>query len=170
MGDNGAERRGMEALWAPWRINYILMEKPQGCFFCHKGGQERDEENLILYRGEGNFALLNSFPYNPGHLMVAPFRHLAGLEELTPRELQEHFELVRRMVCLVEKALGAQGFNIGINLGKVAGAGVLDHLHTHIVPRWEGDTNFMPVLGATKVLPQALQETYERLRAGLLHR
>lgn len=154
----------MNHLWAPWRIEYILMEKPKGCILCSKPGEGRDEENLILFRGEYNFVILNAYPYNPGHLMVAPYRHVATPEALTSEELSEHFLIVTRMVSLVKAALRPQGFNIGINLGKVAGAGIEDHFHTHVVPRWDGDTNFMPVLGDTKVVPQALLDTYKRLR------
>ena len=157
----------MEHLWAPWRIEYIRMEKPTGCFFCQTAKQEPGNDNLMLLRGEKNFVLLNSFPYNPGHMMVAPLRHTGDLPGLDDAELHEHFELVRRMVSVLEKSLHAQGLNVGINLGAVGGAGVPDHLHTHIVPRWTGDTNFMPVVGATKVLPQALQDIYRILRNGL---
>jgi len=157
----------MNYLWAPWRIQYILLEKPQGCILCAKPEERRDEENLILFRGERNFVILNAYPYNPGHLMVAPYRHVGSPEELTPEELNEHFLIVVRMVSLVKSSLKPQGFNIGINLGKVAGAGIEDHIHTHIVPRWDGDTNFMPVLGDTKVVPQALRDTYRRLKEGL---
>lgn len=157
----------MEQLWAPWRIEYIRRNKTEGCFFCQKYAQDRDAENLVLRRGKLNFVLLNSYPYNPGHLLVAPCRHLPDMGELTPEEMLEHFDLVRRMVSLLQEAFGAHGFNIGINLGEVAGAGVLDHLHTHIVPRWFGDTNFMPVTGATKVLPMALEDVYIQLKRKL---
>lgn len=157
----------MEQLWAPWRIRYIRMEKPPGCFFCQKAAETQDEANLVLLRGKLNFVLLNSFPYNSGHMMVAPFRHTGDITGLDDEELHEHFELVRRMVAVAQKSLLAQGFNVGLNLGAVAGAGVVDHVHTHIVPRWHGDTNFMPVVGSTKVLPQALQETYHMLKQAL---
>jgi ATP adenylyltransferase len=157
----------MEHLWAPWRIQYIRMEKPSGCFFCQKAAEAADGDNLVLLRGDKNFALLNSFPYNPGHLMVAPFRHTGELAGLEDAELHEHFEMVRRLVAVMQKTLQAQGFNVGLNLGAVAGAGIVDHVHTHIVPRWLGDSNFMPVIGSTKVLPQALQDTYRMLKQGL---
>ena len=157
----------MERLWAPWRIDYIQMEKPQGCFFCQKVHERRDEANFILVRGNSNFVLLNSYPYNPGHLLVAPYRHTGDLHDLSLEEMLEHWELVRRMVRLLQDAMGPQGYNIGINLGKLAGAGVVDHFHSHIVPRWEGDTNFMPVLADTKVIPDGVAATYKRLKEKL---
>lgn len=157
----------MEHLWAPWRMEYILMEKPEGCIFCQKLEEGKDEANFILFRGRANFVMMNLFPYNPGHLMVAPHRHTSELEDLTQKELLEHFELVRRMVSLLKKSLGAQGFNIGLNLEEVAGAGVAGHLHTHVVPRWLGDTNYMPVTAGTKVVPEGVAATYERLKEKL---
>ncbi|MCL0088256.1 HIT domain-containing protein [Dehalococcoidia bacterium] len=155
----------MEHLWAPWRMEYILGEEERGCIFCEKPKQGTDAQNYILHRGERNFCMLNIYPYNPGHLMVAPYRHVARLEELNDEELLEHFRLVGRCVSVLRETVSPSGFNIGINLGKVAGAGVEDHIHTHIVPRWEGDTNFMPVISHTRVLPEALAETYARLVA-----
>jgi len=154
----------MEQIWAPWRIQYIQMAKPAGCILCEKPKQQSDAENYILYRGNKNFVIMNSYPYNPGHLMVAPYRHVASLDELTKDELGEHFEIVSRSTELLREVFSPQGFNIGINLGKVAGAGIDDHVHTHIVPRWQGDTNFMPVIAETRVIPQALAETYKRLK------
>jgi ATP adenylyltransferase len=146
---------------------YILGEKERGCIFCEKPKQDADAKNYILHRGERNFSMLNIYPYNPGHLMVAPYRHVATPEELNAEELLDHFRLVGRCVSLLRETLSPSGFNIGINLGKVAGAGVKDHIHTHIVPRWEGDTNFMPVISHSKVLPEALAETYARLKGSL---
>lgn len=153
----------MEHIWAPWRIEYIEMEKPKGCFLCDKPKQNNDAANFILYRGEKNFVLLNSYPYNPGHLMIAPYRHAASIEDLTEDELHEHFEIVRRATRILREVLKPGGFNLGINLGKVAGAGVDDHVHTHVVPRWQGDSNFMPVIAEFKVLPEALAATYRKL-------
>jgi ATP adenylyltransferase len=155
----------MERIWAPWRIEYIEMEKPAGCILCDKPGQNRDAENYILYRGSKNFVIMNSYPYNPGHLMVAPYRHVASLDELTDDELGEHFEVVRRSVGILREVFSPQGFNIGMNLGKVAGAGIDEHIHTHIVPRWQGDTNFMPVISGVRVVPEALAETYRKLKS-----
>ncbi|MFC1967824.1 HIT domain-containing protein [Chloroflexota bacterium] len=145
-------------------MEYILMEKSEGCFLCQKAGEKSDVSNYILYRGERNFVVLNLYPYNPGHLMVAPFRHVGRLEELTREESTEHFEMVVKSTKAIAEALNPGGFNIGINVGKVAGAGLEDHLHTHVVPRWAGDTNFMPVISDTRVVPQALEETYQRLK------
>ena len=157
----------MERIWAPWRIQYIQMEKPEGCILCQKPKENKDIPNYILYRGEKNFIILNSYPYNPGHLMIAPYRHVASLEELTEKERQEHFEIVSRSVKILRQVFNPGGFNIGINLGKAAGAGIDDHFHTHVVPRWQGDTNFMPVLADVRVLPEALADTYQKLRGKL---
>ena len=154
----------MEQVWAPWRMKYILMDKSKGCFLCEKPKQDDDATSYILYRGEKNFVIMNSYPYNPGHLMVAPYRHVASLEELTSEELHEHFEIVSRSVKVLRQAFNPHGFNIGINIGRVAGVGVEGHVHTHIVPRWQGDTNFMPVVSETKVVSEAVAETYEKLR------
>ena len=151
-------------IWAPWRIEYIQMEKPEGCILCDKPKQNSDALNYILYRGGKNFVIMNTYPYNPGHLMIVPYRHIAQLEELTDEERNEHFEIVGRSIKLLKQVLNPGGFNIGINVGKVAGAGIVDHFHTHIVPRWQGDTNFMPVLADVRVLPEALAETYQRLK------
>jgi len=154
----------MKPLWAPWRIEYIQMENPGGCFLCDRPKQNSDALNYILYRGETSFVILNAYPYNPGHLMVAPYRHVADLEGLTDEDLQEHFETVRRSLGILKRVFGPDGFNVGINVGKVAGAGLEGHIHTHIVPRWQGDTNFMPVLSDVRVIPQALSETYQKLK------
>ncbi len=154
----------MEQIWAPWRIAYIQRDKPTGCFLCEKPKQKDDEANQILYCGEKNFVMLNAYPYNPGQLLIAPYRHVATLEELTREELHEHFEIVSRSVKILKKALKPEGFNVGINLGKAAGAGIDDHVHTHIVPRWNGDTNFMPIIANAKVLSEALTDTYKKLK------
>lgn len=154
----------MERIWAPWRIQYIQMEKPEGCILCEKPRQREDALNYILYRGDKNFIILNTYPYNPGHLMVAPYRHVASLEELTQEERQEHFAIVSQSIKVLRQVFNPDGFNLGINLGKAAGAGIDDHFHTHIVPRWQGDTNFMPVLSDIKVVPEALAETYQKLK------
>jgi ATP adenylyltransferase len=154
----------MRKLWAPWRVEYIRSEKTKGCIFCQKPEENLDQRNYILFRGKLNFVILNTYPYNPGHLMVAPFRHLASLDDLTEEELLEHFDLVRRGTRALKQTYKPEGFNIGINLGRVAGAGVEGHVHTHIVPRWNGDTNFMPVVSGTKVLPEALAATFAQLK------
>ena len=155
----------MERLWAPWRMQFIRMKKPKGCFLCENPGQDQDARNHILYRGSENFVILNSYPYNPGHLMVAPYRHAAFLEELTEGERNEHFKIVNQCVKVLRAEANPEGFNIGMNLGKASGAGIAGHVHTHIVPRWHGDNNFMSVLADTKVVPEALAETYERLKS-----
>ena len=154
----------MERIWAPWRIKYIQMEKAEGCILCDKPRQNNDTLNYILHRGDKNFIIMNTYPYNPGHLMIAPYRHIANLEELTDGELHEHFEIVSRSIKVLRQIFNPTGFNIGINIGRVAGAGIEEHVHTHIVPRWQGDTNFMPVVSNVRVVPQALAETYEKLR------
>ncbi|MEE8470484.1 MAG: HIT domain-containing protein [Dehalococcoidia bacterium] len=154
----------MKNIWAPWRIEYIQGEKSKECIFCQKSRENSDSQNYILFRGEQNFVMLNTYPYNPGHLMVAPYRHLATLDELTDEELFEHFDIVRRSTRALAKAYKPGGFNIGINLGSVAGAGVEGHVHTHVVPRWGGDTNFMAVVSDIKVIPQALDSTYTQLK------
>ncbi len=154
----------MKQLWAPWRIEYIQMEKPKGCILCDKPKQKDDADNYILYRGDKNFIIMNSYPYNSGHLMIAPYGHIANLEEFTGEERDEHFEIVSRSVKILKQVFKPDGFNIGINLGRVAGAGIDDHVHTHIVPRWQGDTNFMPVTAGSKVINEALAETYQKLK------
>ena len=157
----------MEKLWAPWRMAYIGVAAPPGCIFCVKPVEGQDEQNWILQRGERAFIILNAYPYNNGHLMVAPFRHTADLETLLPEEQSEIFQLTQLCVRLLRITYQPDGYNIGMNLGKTAGAGVADHLHMHIVPRWNGDTNFMPVIADTKVLPDSLDNTYQKLRAAL---
>ena len=135
-----------------------------GCIFCDKPGVGDDEKALIVVRGELAFVMLNAYPYNPGHVMVAPFRHVGEFEQLTDEELADASSLLQRSIRALKEVGSPHGFNIGMNLGKVAGAGVADHLHWHIVPRWDGDTNFMPVVGETKVLPELLSGTFAKLR------
>jgi len=154
----------MEHIWAPWRIEYIESAKTAGCILCEKPAEDNDIENYILFRGEKNFVILNKYPYNPGHLMIAPYRHIAKLEELSDDELFEHWKIVSRGVMILRETLNPGGFNVGINMGRTAGAGIEEHIHTHIVPRWHGDTNFVTVVADVRVLPQALADTYERLR------
>jgi ATP adenylyltransferase len=154
----------MRQIWAPWRMQYIAMDKSKGCILCDKPREDNDVSNYVLYRGNMNFIIMNAYPYNPGHLMVAPYRHTASMDLLTREELYEHFEIVSRGIRALKQALKPEGFNVGINMSRIAGAGIEDHFHTHIVPRWEGDTNFMPVIADTKVVPQALAGTYEKLR------
>lgn len=155
----------MERLWTPWRMSYIKgADSAESCFLCDAPELDDDGRTYILARGKKAFVILNIFPYNTGHVMVAPYRHVADLESLGAEEGLEGFALLRTSVEALKEAFEPQGFNIGMNLGRVAGAGVPDHLHFHVVPRWGGDTNFMPVLGATKVLPELLDETYAKLK------
>ena len=153
----------MEYLWAPWRIEYIKKVKEEGCIFCQKPAEESDAANYILYRGQKNFIIMNSYPYNPGHLMIAPYRHVAGLDELSDEELGEHYKMVAQSTRILTQVFKPDGFNIGMNLGRIAGAGIDKHIHSHIVPRWAGDTNFIPVLADTRVINEALEETYQKL-------
>ena len=154
----------MDNLWAPWRMKYILGDKDDGCFLCEKVTEDNDNENFILERGTDTFVILNIYPYNNGHLMIVPYKHVADLDELNEKELLESSVLTKKWISILKKVMNPEGFNIGVNLGTVAGAGIKDHLHTHIVPRWNGDTNFMPVIADTKVIPQALTELYELLK------
>ncbi|MBI5816746.1 MAG: HIT domain-containing protein [Nitrospinae bacterium] len=154
-------------LWAPWRIEYILGEKPQGCVFCQMPKDNDDKGHRILHRGNTCYLILNIYPYNNGHLMIVPFRHMCDYTGLTDEELAESAELTRLGMQILNEAMKPDGFNVGINQGKAAGAGIDEHLHIHIVPRWNGDNNFMPVIGQTKVIPQHLTETYGILAAAL---
>jgi len=154
----------MEHLWTPWRMEYILSEKPKHCIFCEMIKADDDRARHVLCRGKRAFVVLNRYPYNNGHLMVAPYEHAASLEELDAETLLELMQLVNKALAALRRAMNPHGFN---NLGKVAGAGVEDHVHIHIVPRWEGDTNYMPILAETRVIPEMLDQTYDRLRAAL---
>ena len=155
----------MKRLWAPWRLQYIEQTPhEEGCIFCVKPQQARDDENYLLHRGPHCFIMLNAFPYNNGHLLIAPYRHLPDLAELNDDEQLDLLALTNLGMKTLREVYHPQGFNVGINVGQVAGAGIADHIHLHIVPRWSGDTNFMPVLGETRVVPQALSESYERLK------
>ena len=154
----------MKRIWAPWRIQYIRAVEQKGCIFCDKPQCDKDKEDLILYRGNHNFVIMNAFPYNPGHLMVVPYRHLGKLEDMSAAERNEHYAMVSRAVGILRESTGTESFNIGMNLGRVAGAGIADHVHTHIVPRWNGDNNFMPVIGETRVLSESMKDIYNRLK------
>lgn len=146
-------------------MEYLVSEKTGGCLFCEKAAGDDDGKNLVLLRTPRSFVMMNAYPYNSGHLMVAPFTHAARLSDLTGDERRDLIETVARAEDLLQRTLAPQGMNVGANLGHCAGAGVPGHIHVHIVPRWEGDTNFMPVVGETRVLPESLGETYERLLA-----
>jgi ATP adenylyltransferase len=150
----------MERLWAPWRLEYLTAEKPPGCIFCQQGS---DLDLLILQSTPLTLVMLNRYPYTNGHLMVAPRRHLADLAELSDAEMLELFKTVTLCRNVLAQSCAPDGYNIGVNLGKAAGAGVLDHLHLHVVPRWNGDNNFMSVIGDNRVIPESLQDSYDRL-------
>jgi ATP adenylyltransferase len=159
----------MERLWAPWRLVYIQSaDELPGCVFC-RAASAGDEEALVVHRGEHAFVLLNRFPYASGHLMVAPFRHGGELGALTDEEALEIHRLAATGLAVLAETMQPEGFNLGWNLGRVAGAGVRDHVHEHVVPRWGGDTNFMPVLADVKVLPEALEATRAKLAAAWPH-
>lgn len=149
-------------LWAPWRIDYITSPKDGECVFCAARGAS-EHSRLVVDRGSGCFSLLNAFPYSSGHLMVAPDRHVAALEDLDDAELLELMRLCRRATAALGELMSPDGFNVGLNLGADAGAGLAEHLHLHVVPRWRGDNNFMPVISDTRVIPQALQATRDAL-------
>lgn len=158
----------MRQLWAPWRMAYVGGENPKpGCIFCNKASEDRDEENLILLRGQNCFALMNLYPYNTGHLMIAPYAHVPSIQQMNAESLTEMMTLAQRLLRALQDALGPHGFNMGINQGSIAGAGIADHVHQHIVPRWSGDTNFMPVIGDVKIIPEYLETTYHKLRERL---
>jgi len=156
----------MESLHAPWRIEYILAPKPQldESLFTRIAQSDDDEGNLVVVRDRTCYALLNRYPYNGGHLMVVPYKQSPDLDGLTDDEVADLWKLVRRCIVVLKGEMKPDGFNIGINLGRVAGAGIIEHLHVHVVPRWNGDTNFMPVLGQTSVVPQALTDLGNQLR------
>lgn len=154
----------MDYLWSPWRMNYIQNNKPDdACVFCVALQQPDCQENLIVWRGEHAFVILNRFPYSSGHLMVVPYTHRPSLELLEAPARFELIELASQAIQVLGKVYNPEGYNLGINIGKVAGAGVAGHVHLHVVPRWGGDTNFMTTLGATRVLPESLDDTYARV-------
>jgi ATP adenylyltransferase len=154
----------MQRIFAPWRIRYVLAPKYKGCVFCDFPAEEKDDERLIVYRGERSFVIMNRYPYNPGHTLVAPYRHAKDIEELSNEELLELMKDVRLTLKVIRKVMNPDGFNVGINIGEVAGAGMAEHLHVHIVPRWDGDSSFMPILADVQVVPEALEETYKKLK------
>ena len=154
----------MDRLWAPWRIEYLRAPKEEGCIFCDKPAADDERETLILYRGEYSFILMNLYPYNNGHLMLAPYVHESDPLNISVETKSEIMVLADTSMEILKSALKAEGFNFGANIGKAGGAGIADHLHYHLVPRWSGDTNFMPVLGHTKIVMEGLSETYDSLR------
>lgn len=157
----------MKQLWAPWRMEYLAGERVEGCIFCDKPAERDDRANYLLYRGDHAYILLNIYPYSNGHLMVAPYEHIGRLADLDREVRAEIMELAALCTQLLQRALQPAGFNLGANVGKAAGAGFDGHFHMHVVPRWLGDTNFMPVIGNTRVIPESLDQTYDRLREAL---
>jgi ATP adenylyltransferase len=158
----------MEILWAPWRMQFIedLRKEKGGCIFCEMTTPGDDRERLVLFRGKVSYVLMNRYPYNNGHLLIVPYRHLPSLKDLDAEEYQEIMELTSRSVDIMTDAMNAEGFNCGINLGRAAGAGITEHVHMHVVPRWVGDSNFLPILSGTRSMPEYLTQTYDRLAPG----
>jgi len=163
----------MDRLWAPWRSKYIESfsnenpDEKKECLFCEKAASTEDEKNLVLYRGKHCYIIMNLFPYNSGHIMVVPYKHTPNFSDLSDDEMGDVMRLIKRGISALEIALKPHGFNIGANLGKVSGAGIADHIHFHIVPRWNGDTNFMPVISETKVISEFLSDTYRKIKDAL---
>jgi ATP adenylyltransferase len=156
-----------QRIWAPWRLRYVKNAKTSSeCVFCAKPGAGDDRENLIVHRGERAFVILNLFPYTNGHRMVAPFEHVGRLQDVDPDVVAEMMDLAKQAMSRLETVYDPEGFNIGVNQGRVAGAGVEGHIHLHVVPRWAGDNNYMPVLADTRVMPQSLEESYDALEGG----
>jgi ATP adenylyltransferase len=155
----------MDYLWSPWRYRYVTQAVPQeGCVFCRKMQENDDERNFVLYRGVNNFVLLNLYPYTSGHLMIAPYAHIGRLAEADDATWMEMMTLTRTAERAVQQAYKPEGINLGMNLGKSAGAGIADHIHMHVLPRWYADANFVSVIGETRVLPEALEDTYRKLK------
>lgn len=162
----------MRHMWAPWRMAYVeanpsATSTTPGCIFCVKAAEDRDEENLIILRGKTCFALMNLYPYNTGHLMIAPYAHVPSIQQMNGKSLTEMMSLAQRLLAALQESLSPHGFNMGINQGTVAGAGIADHAHMHIVPRWNADTNFMPVIADVKVMPELLTTTYHKIKERL---
>lgn len=153
----------MKVLWAPWRMNYILSKKDESCIFCELPKQNNDRENLIVYRSKYNFVIMNRYPYNNGHIMVVPYIHTPSLDNLSDEILLDFIKVTQHSINSIKKAFMPDGFNIGINIGRIAGAGMEEHIHLHMVPRWAGDTSFMTVFDEIRVIPEHLIQTYDRL-------
>jgi ATP adenylyltransferase len=154
----------MSHLWTPWRSKYIQEHKASsGCIFCAAAAGEDDKEALVLFRGERNFIILNRYPYTSGHLMIAPYAHVSRLNQISPEVTQEIMELLRQGEDILQQTYRCNGLNLGMNLGEAAGAGIEEHIHMHLLPRWYGDANFMSVIGDTRVLPEVLEDTYAKL-------
>jgi ATP adenylyltransferase len=155
----------LEIIWTPWRYEYVnSVDEREGCIFCEKPKKGSDQENLIVFRGKSCFAILNLFPYTTGHIMIAPYEHTGTIETLDPETLTEMMVVAQRSMNAIRDAFGPQGFNLGINISRVAGAGIKDHVHLHLVPRWAGDNNFMAAIADTKVLPLTLDDVWLALQ------
>jgi len=155
----------MEHIWAPWRLDYVVAEKSDNCILCQKRDTPADDiANLVLYRGNHNYVLLNTFPYNSGHVMVVPYRHVDDLTSLEVEEAGELMQIAQWCVQALQETLGTGGINLGMNIGQPAGAGIDDHIHLHIVPRWSGDTNYMTTVANTRIVPQSLEDSARQLR------
>ena len=154
----------MKHLWAPWRISYILGPKPDECVFCLPEGREEDEERLVLHRGKRCFVIMNKYPYNNGHIMVCPYRHVMRLADLDQEEAHEMMDWLQFCSEVLKRHFHCQGINVGLNLGEAAGAGIREHLHFHLVPRWNGDSSFMAVMDEVRTMPEALDSTYASLK------
>ncbi len=156
----------MDVLWAPWRSKYVS-EASKGnkddCLFCRVHKENSDERNYVVYRGKYVFVMLNAFPYNTAHVMIAPYRHISTIELMTSEEALDMFNLANIVIKAIRNVYNPDGFNIGFNIGRVAGAGIESHLHMHIVPRWNGDSNFMPIISNTKVIPESLDDTFKKI-------
>ena len=157
----------MDYLWSPWRFRYVSQADSGGCVFCQAASENDDERTYIVHRGQRNYIVLNLFPYTTGHLMIVPYRHFGALEQGEPSELGEMMELSRRAAAALSRIYLPDGLNLGMNIGKAAGAGVAGHLHMHVLPRWQADANFLSVVGETRVLPEELPVTWEKLRREL---
>lgn len=153
----------MDKLWAPWRIKYVSQKKESGCLFCKIHKQKKDKKNLIIFRSLHCFAVLNRFPYNNGHILITPYKHTSKLEKLNEKEFTDIYKVTLKIKKMLTNILNPSGFNIGFNIGEDAGAGIVNHLHLHLVPRWKGDTNFMPVLSKTKIISESLEDLYQKL-------
>jgi ATP adenylyltransferase len=155
----------MDYLWSPWRYQYVSQQKSEkGCVFCNKMQQTTDEANLILYRGVNSYVLLNLYPYTSGHLMIAPYQHIGSLSAADDATWMEMTSLTRKAEQAIQKAYRPDGINLGMNLGKSAGAGIADHIHMHVLPRWHADSNFLTTISETRVLPELLEDTYRKLK------
>jgi ATP adenylyltransferase len=157
----------MQHLWTPWRSTYMKASKPQGyCLFCEAARSDQDKDNLVVYRARHNFVILNRYPYTSGHLMIAPYDHVSRMNDASQAAVEEIMHLTRRAETVLEQGYRPDGINLGMNLGRAAGAGIAEHIHMHVLPRWTGDANFMSTLAETRIIPEALEETYSKLKQG----